>query len=50
MEGRRLSTPRDVVPPEPRRMAMIFQSYALRLHMAVALNAGYVLRVSADEP
>src|SRR5919201_3807 len=39
-----LSTPTNVVPPERRRMAMIFQSYALWPHMTVAQNVGYGLR------
>ncbi|MBI1848633.1 MAG: ABC transporter ATP-binding protein [Candidatus Rokubacteria bacterium] len=42
---RRLSAPGAVVPPERRRMAMIFQSYALWPHMTVAQNVGYGLRV-----
>ena len=42
--GRCLSSPRAVVPPERRRMAMIFQSYALWPHMTVAQNVGYGLR------
>src|SRR3970040_1508720 len=33
-----------VVPPERRRMAMIFQSYALWPHMTVAQNVTYGLR------
>ena len=41
---RRLSAPGRVVPPERRRMAMIFQSYALWPHMTVAANVGYGLR------
>ena len=41
---RRLSAPGHVVPPERRRMAMIFQSYALWPHMTVAQNVGYGLR------
>ena len=41
---RRLSTPTSVVPPERRRMAMIFQSYALWPHMTVAQNVAYGLR------
>src|SRR5262245_51769950 len=40
----RLSSPAGVVPPERRRMAMIFQSYALWPHMTVARNVGYGLR------
>src|ERR1043165_4319099 len=39
-----LSSPTVVVPPERRRMAMIFQSYALWPHMTVAQNVGYGLR------
>jgi iron(III) transport system ATP-binding protein len=39
-----LSSPRAVVPPERRRMAMIFQSYALWPHMTVARNIAYGLR------
>jgi len=41
---RRLSSPAGVVPPERRRMAMIFQSYALWPHMTVAQNVAYGLR------
>jgi len=39
-----LSAPGAVVPPERRRMAMIFQSYALWPHMTVAENVAYGLR------
>jgi iron(III) transport system ATP-binding protein len=39
-----LSAPGRVVPPEQRRMAMIFQSYALWPHLTVAQNVGYGLR------
>jgi iron(III) transport system ATP-binding protein len=39
-----LSSPQAVVPPEHRRMAMIFQSYALWPHMTVAQNVAYGLR------
>jgi iron(III) transport system ATP-binding protein len=39
-----LSSPGAVVPPERRRMAMIFQSYALWPHMTVAQNVAYGLR------
>src|SRR5215468_10973734 len=39
-----LSSPSAVVPPERRRMAMIFQSYALWPHMTVAQNVAYGLR------
>src|SRR5499426_2165563 len=39
-----LSSSASVVPPERRRMAMIFQSYALWPHMTVAQNVAYGLR------
>ena len=39
-----LSSPTRVVPPERRRMAMIFQSYALWPHMTVTQNVAYGLR------
>jgi iron(III) transport system ATP-binding protein len=39
-----LSSPTVVIPPERRRMAMIFQSYALWPHMTVAQNVAYGLR------
>jgi iron(III) transport system ATP-binding protein len=43
-----LSSPAGVVPPERRRMAMIFQSYALWPHMTVAQNVAYGLRFKRD--
>src|SRR5438132_4307106 len=39
-----LSSATAVVPPERRRMAMIFQSYALWPNLTVAQNVGYGLR------
>lgn len=36
------------VPPESRRMGMIFQSYALWPHMTVQKNVGYPLKVRGD--
>jgi iron(III) transport system ATP-binding protein len=39
-----LSSPATVIPPERRRMAMIFQSYALWPHMTVDRNVSYGLR------
>src|SRR6266542_945910 len=39
-----LSSATTVIPPERRRMAMIFQSYALWPHMTVAQNIAYGLR------
>ena len=41
-----LSSPAAVVPPERRRMAMIFQSYALWPHMTVNQNVAYGLRLA----
>jgi iron(III) transport system ATP-binding protein len=41
---RLLSSPAGVTPPEHRKMAMIFQSYALWPHMTVAQNVAYGLR------
>jgi iron(III) transport system ATP-binding protein len=35
----------EMVPPESRNMAMVFQSYALWPHMSVADNVGYPLKV-----
>src|SRR4030095_12941184 len=43
-----LSSPTAVVPPERRRMAMIFQSYALWPHMTVAQNVAYGLRFKSE--
>src|SRR5947207_8084547 len=43
-----VSSPRAVVPPERRRMAMIFQSYALWPHMTVAQNVAYGLRFKRE--
>ncbi|HEX3551335.1 MAG TPA: ABC transporter ATP-binding protein, partial [Candidatus Elarobacter sp.] len=45
VDGKRLSAPGAVVPPERRGMSMIFQSYALWPHMTVEQNVGYGLRV-----
>ncbi|MCL6708166.1 ABC transporter ATP-binding protein [Pseudomonas sp. R2.Fl] len=42
---RLLSDAGNVVPPERRNMAMVFQSYALWPHMSVAENVGYPLKV-----
>src|SRR6185503_8866589 len=45
-----LSSAAAVVPPERRRMAMIFQSYALWPHMTVAQNVAYGLRFKSGMP
>jgi iron(III) transport system ATP-binding protein len=50
VEDRCLSSPSFVVPPERRRMAMIFQSYALWPHMTVAQNVAYGLRFKRGLP
>jgi iron(III) transport system ATP-binding protein len=41
---RRLSSPRETVPPERRGMSMLFQSYAVWPHKTVAENVIYGLR------
>ncbi len=43
--GRTISGPGSAVPPERRRMSMIFQSYALWPHLSVAENVAYGLRL-----
>jgi iron(III) transport system ATP-binding protein len=40
-----VSSRRVHLPPERRRIGMVFQSYALWPHMSVAENVGYALRV-----
>jgi iron(III) transport system ATP-binding protein len=41
-----VSTPTDQVPPERRRIGIVFQSYALWPHMSVAENVAYGLTVA----
>ncbi|MBA2446589.1 MAG: ABC transporter ATP-binding protein, partial [Chloroflexi bacterium] len=43
--GRVLSAPSGVVPPERRRMGMVFQNYAIWPHKTVFDNVGFGLRV-----
>ena len=43
--GKILSSPSRTVPPEGRKMSMIFQSYALWPHMTVAENVAYGLKI-----
>jgi iron(III) transport system ATP-binding protein len=52
VNGRVVSAPGNIVPPERRNMGMIFQSYAVWPHMTVRENVGYGLRmkkVARDE-
>jgi iron(III) transport system ATP-binding protein len=44
--GRRLSSPQGVVPPEQRRMGMVFQNYAVWPHMSVFENVAFGLRIA----
>ncbi|HJT97694.1 MAG TPA: ATP-binding cassette domain-containing protein, partial [Rhodanobacteraceae bacterium] len=41
-----LNGPRRFVPPERRRIAMVFQDFALYPHMTVGENIGFPLRLS----
>ena len=43
--GRLLSAPGRVVPPERRRMGMVFQNYAVWPHMSVFANVAFGLRL-----
>ena len=43
--GRLLSSPQAVVPPEQRRMGMVFQNYAVWPHMSVFENVAFGLRL-----
>ena len=45
MDGQQISSPSTVVPPEKRRMSMIFQSYAIWPNMTVGENVGFGLQV-----
>ena len=45
-----VSGPHLHIPPEERRVGMVFQSYALWPHMSVAENVGYPLRVRGLRP
>ena len=43
---RKLSSPDGVVPPERRRMSLVFQSYALWPHMTVGQNVAFGLEMA----
>ena len=45
MDGQVISSAASVVPPEKRRMSMIFQSYAIWPNMTVGENVGFGLQV-----
>lgn len=44
-----LSSSKHHLPPESRRVGIVFQSYALWPHMTVAQNVGYALRVAGAD-
>jgi iron(III) transport system ATP-binding protein len=44
--GKLMSSPAVNVPPEQRRVGIVFQNYALWPHMTVAENVGYSLKVA----
>ena len=45
LDGQVISSPSGVIPPERRRMSMIFQSYAIWPNMTVGQNVGFGLEV-----
>jgi iron(III) transport system ATP-binding protein len=45
VNGRSLSSPKGVVPPEERGMGMVFQNYAVWPHKTVSENVGFGLKV-----
>jgi iron(III) transport system ATP-binding protein len=49
LAGRLVSGPGVMLPPEARRVGMVFQDYALFPHLAVAENIGFGLRGAARE-
>ncbi len=48
LDKRLLSEPGRLVPPEQRRIGMVFQDYALFPHLTVARNVGFGLQGRAD--
>src|SRR5512142_1194376 len=49
VNGKTISAPGAVLPPERRNMGMIFQSYAVWPHMTVRDNVGYGLKMKKVE-
>src|SRR5687767_4295042 len=48
INGRRVAAPGDSVPPERRRVGMVFQDFALFPHLSVRDNVGYGIRRDPD--
>ena len=48
LDGRTLTEPGRMVPPEQRRIGMVFQDYALFPHLSVARNVGFGLQGHAQ--
>ena len=46
VDGRLLSSPAAIVPPQQRRMGMVFQNYAVWPHMTVLENVAFGLRIA----
>jgi ABC-type Fe3+/spermidine/putrescine transport system ATPase subunit len=46
LAGRRISSAQGVLPPEQRRMGMVFQNYAVWPHMSVFENVAFGLRIA----